>query len=168
MMKDEAMDQAAWEAAVHEAVLADDPHRPRWVRNASMAIAVGEFDKADEDAVFAGWLTVRGLLESQEPMADALRLGWSMVEQVRNLLALAAAEGRRRDAVGITEQGWLIGREPTLGERVALRFYREAWLDLLDVDTHAWRQWWRHPRRHWRHEVCGTRSRWLQVLRRNT
>ena len=139
-MRLERMDQLGWEEAVREAVARDDSGCARWARNATMAAASLHDDEAEEHARFAGWLAVRGLLESREPLADALRMGWAVVERVRVLGERAHVERLRGSGCGL---------DPF--ERVCLQLRSGALVDLAEVEYHGWRR--RRLARHWRRQV---------------
>ena len=141
-MRQERLDQVPWEDAVREALQIADLRCARWVRNATMAAASLHDDETETHAWFAGWLAVRALLESREPLDDALRMGWSVVERVRVLGGRAHAERAR-------------GLDPF--ESVCLRLCGEALLDLAEVEYYGRRR--RRLARHWR---CRVRAgRWI-------
>ena len=99
-----------------------------------------------ENARFAGWLAVRPLLESREPLADALRVGWSVVERVR------ALGERVQDGQPLTSG---CGFDPF--DSVCLRLCSEASLDLMEVEYYTRRR--RRMARHWWHRVQA--GRWI-------
>ncbi len=142
----ERMDQGEWEDAVREALTLADVRRARWARNATMAAASIHENETEMQARFAGWLAVRELLESREPLADALQVGWSVVERIRTL-------GERVHA-----------KQPLAGcggldpfESVCLRLCNGAMLDLMEVEYYGRRR--RRFARHWRHRVQA--GRWV-------
>ena len=145
-MRPEQVHQAQWEDVVREAAAGDDARRARWVRNATMAAASIHADETEQHARFAGWLAVRGLLESRTPLDEALRMGWAVVERIRVLGERGHVELLRASGCGL---------DPF--ELVCLRLRSEARVDLAEVEYYGRRR--RSLARHWR---CRVRTgRWI-------
>ncbi len=81
--------QADWVEAVSAALQRLAPGSRR-AQNASVLPCFARLP-APPDLLFAGWLAVRRELDCGEPVSDACRVGWAIIERLRVLAAGGAA-----------------------------------------------------------------------------